>query len=284
VPLPPPRAPLPPQPEGPGRTAPAASRPASEGVSGRLPGELRGEAVDLIELPGGTFLMGGETYYDERPVHPVQLQPFAMMRVPVTERLYRAVSGRSPPPPEEALLPVAGVSWFEAVTFCNELSERTGLRPCYEIGEQGVRWDRGTEGYRLPTEAEWEYAARAGTGGEYFFGDDAAPLGEYAWFAENSSTQRHPVGEKRSNPFGLLDIYGNVREWCWDVYNKYSEGSDKIVSVDPVGPPSGVDRVVRGGAFTGGPTGLRSAYRSWLEPERRFYNLGFRCVRSRGLR
>ena len=117
--------------------------------------------------------------------------------------------------------PVEQVKWLDAVKFCNELSEREGIAQSYEIDGGKVTvadWNR--PGYRLPTEAEWQYACRANTSTRYSFGDDAARLGEYGWFSGNSGYKTHPVGEKRPNGFGLYDMLGNVSEWCWDAYDE----------------------------------------------------------------
>jgi formylglycine-generating enzyme required for sulfatase activity len=187
--------------------------------------------------------------------------------------------------------PVDSVSCFDAVRFCNRLSEKAGRKPCYRITEPEagsdaapqVEWDREADGYRLPTEAEWEYACRAGTETAYSFGDDAAQLGEYAWFEVNSERHTHEVGTKKPNGWGLHDLHGNVWEWCWDWYEDYqlTPDNDKSVSqVCPIGPPTGDRRVLRGGSFAFEPVELRSAARGWFLPEDRMQAWGFRCVRG----
>src|SRR5207302_1335063 len=112
-------------------------------------------------------------------------------------------------------LPVETISWYEAIAFCNKLSEREGLKPYYR-SDEGVQ--SGGDGYRLPTEAEWEYACRAGSTTRYSFGDDAARLGKYAWYVANSTNKTRPAGQTRPNTWGLYDMHGNVWEWCWDRY------------------------------------------------------------------
>jgi sulfatase modifying factor 1 len=238
------------------------------------------EPLDMIELEGGTFLMGspeGEPGrdHDEGPQHEVTVSPFAMAKVPTTQRLYRELMAKNPGSPKGDDLPVNNVTFFDAVRFCNALSKRVGLEPCYAVQGQDVKWNRAASGYRLPTEAEWEYAARAGTRTRYSFGDDDARLGEYAWFGKNASDLQ-PVGKKRANPWGLYDLYGNVWEWCWDRHGAYKAKSQR----DPVGDESFSNRVLRGGSFYGGAWLLRSAGRGRNSPGFRLRNGGFRCVRG----
>jgi len=263
------------------------------------------EPLTMIELPGGEFWMGSPESEpnrdDDETRHRVRVSPFAMAKYPVTQRLYQEVMEQSPSHYKGESLPVEQVSWFDAVRFCNKLSERVGLSPCYRVvepaprkteGEEAqaeaqpdVEWDQTADGYRLPTEAEWEYACRAGTETAYSFGDNVAQLGEYAWFEGNSKMRTHEVGTKKANGWGLHDLHGNVWEWCWDWYGEYqvTDDNDKSVSlVCPIGPPSGVRRVLRGGSFADGPGNLRSAVRSWGRPVNRGRVRGFRCVRGSG--
>jgi formylglycine-generating enzyme required for sulfatase activity len=247
------------------------------------------ELLAMIELPGGTFLMGSpesddQAYSDEKPQHEVTVSSFAMSRFLVTRKLYREILGRGPSEwegdQEDDLLPANYVSWFDAVEFCNALSKQVGLRPCYRrlwLGKKWVRWDRNAEGYRLPTEAEWEYAVRAGTTTRWFCGDEPTELERYAWFDKNSENRVHPVGEKEPNSWGFYDLAGNVWEWCWDWYDDYSSDS----ATDPAGPLTGAGRrVLRGGAFCYLAWLLRSAVRDWNVPEVRSVVIGFRCVRA----
>ena len=246
----------------------------------RIPGLL-----DMVELPGGTFCMGSaeddkQASNAEKPRHAVTVSGFAIGRVVVTRRLYREVMVESPTAWERGrdddLLPANDVSWFDAVAFCNRLSERQGLTLCYRIEGAQVRWEQNANGYRLPTEAEWEYAARADTTTRWFCGDEATTLGDYAWFNEDLSTGRpHPVGQKEPNLWGLYDMAGNVYEWCWDWYGPYT-----VEAVhDPMGSETGTARVRRGGAFWDAARLLRSARRRWAEPGDRYGAIGFRVVR-----
>jgi formylglycine-generating enzyme required for sulfatase activity len=243
------------------------------------------EPLEMIELPGGTFLMGSpdtddQAYASEKPQHKVTLSAFAMGRYAVTRGLYRAVMPETPSEwqqdQDDDSLPANYVDWFAAVRFCNALSERQGLQPCYQIQGKEVTWDQSANGYRLPTEAEWEYATRAGTTTRWFCGDEATDLSRYAWFSENAGGRMHPVGEKEPNPWGFYDLAGNVYEWCWDWYGGYPpEPAD-----NPTGPPSGAARVLRGGADWSGARLLRSACRYRRVPEVRDLFIGFRCVRA----
>jgi formylglycine-generating enzyme required for sulfatase activity len=254
------------------------------------------EPLPMVELPGGEFWMGER---EER--HRVKVRPFAIGKYPVTQKRYQELMGKNPSyfrekPAEGERAeerPVENVNWFDAVRFCNRLSEKVGRKQCYRITEPEagseaqpeVEWDREADGYRLPTEAEWEYACRAGTETAYSFGDEEAKLGEYAWFEGNSDNQTHTVGQKKPNDWELHDLHGNVWEWCWDWYDDYKVTSDNDKSVtlsDPIGPPSGSWRVVRGGSFRFGPRDLHSASRRWDGPESRIRLLGFRCVRGSG--
>jgi formylglycine-generating enzyme required for sulfatase activity len=241
--------------------------------------------LEMIELPGGTFPMGSPdsddlAYDNEKPQHLVTVSAFAMGRFAVTRKLYREILNTAPSAwqgaKDDDQLPANYISWFDAIAFCNALSERQALQPCYRrVGDQ-VEWHRAANGYRLPTEAEWEYAVRAGTKTRWFCGDEPTELGRYAWFSDNAGNRIHPVGEKDPNPWGFHDLSGNVWEWCWDWYGEYSAGP----ADNPDGPAKGLLRVLRGGACWRGAGALRSAARSRLVPEFWDVNRGFRCVRG----
>lgn len=233
--------------------------------------------------------------------HRVRVSGFAMASYPVTQKLFQEVMEQSPSHFKGELRPVDRVSWFDAVRFCNKLSVRMGLRPCYRIvvskrkqtvdaesatkTQLEVQWDQTTNGYRLPTEAEWEYACRAGTETAYSFDANPSLLGEYAWFVGNSKGRTHTVGLKQPNGWGLYDLHGNVWEWCWDWYADYSVTSDNdkgVILTGPTGPATGHKRVLRGGSFSNEPKFLRSADRFSFMPEDQTWFLGFRCVRGSG--
>ena len=245
------------------------------------------EPLDMVELPGGTFLMGSpdsdrEASDAEKPQHQVIISAFAISRFPITRQLYRDITGSSPQQwgrdKDDQQLPANYVNWFDAARFCNVLSERVGLSPCYRIDGDNVEWDREADGYRLPTEAEWEYACRAGTTSNWFFGNDPHDLGVYAWFNENSDARVHPVGEKKPNAWKLHDMSGNVWEWCWDWYADYP--TDPQPLTDPAGPEDSSRRVLRGGSWYFDPRLLRSANRFSYRPVNRIDLFGFRCVRA----
>jgi formylglycine-generating enzyme required for sulfatase activity len=248
--------------------------------------------MNFVIIPAGTFLMGSpftdsDAEDHERPEHPITLStPFYLAIHLVTQGQYRAITGQSPSKFKGSVdLPVEGVSWFSALGFCNALSRRENLPEFYDI----VNWnpDDNAEpvyvpdwkgpGYRLPTEAEWEYSCRAGYTTRYPFRDERG-LDEHAWYDRNSGEQTHPVGLKTPNAFGLYDMLGNVSEWCWDSYDPaYYVGSPKR---DPRGPSWALTRVMRGGCW-GSRGGLcRSAWRDWSAPDGWAYWLGFRVART----
>jgi formylglycine-generating enzyme required for sulfatase activity len=182
--------------------------------------------------------------------------------------------------------PVERVTWYDAVEFCNKLSEKEGLTPVYTITERTpamghpitnatVTPNWSASGYRLPTEAQWEYACRAGTTTAYNTG--AAISASTGWYTSNSGGKTHSVGEKSANAWGLYDMHGNVREWCWDRYgaNYYSSSPAQ----DPTGPDSGSSRMIRGGSWGSSGNDLRSAYRNYASPGLTHLSNGFRLVR-----
>ncbi len=239
--------------------------------------------VDLIAIPAGTFRMGSPEeeegrFGSEGPLHEVTVSAFRCMRFQVTRRLYAEILGDDPGWPEGAAgdRPVNNVSWLDAARFCNALSAKEGLTPCYAIEGDAVSWNRAANGYRLPTEAEWEYACRAGTQTRWSFGDNVTELEQFAWFAGNSQNEPQPVGARKPNPWGLHDMHGNVFEWCWDWFGPYRAERQ----ADPSGPEKGPGRVLRGGSFDDSPRYLRSADRGRFEPGYRDRNVGFRCVRA----
>ncbi len=184
----------------------------------------------FVALSGGEFTMGSPDtdpgrYDDEGPQHRVYVSPLAVAEHPVTQGQWRAVMKDNPSDPNTGIgddLPVNSITWFQAVAFLNRLSILEGRTPCYtEVSEESWRWSPFTDGYRLPTEAEWEFAARAGTTSAYSFGDDPAQLNEHAWYGENSENRLHPVGGLQMNPWGLFDMHGLVREWKWQAFDTY---------------------------------------------------------------
>jgi formylglycine-generating enzyme required for sulfatase activity len=201
---------------------------------------------------------------------------FWMGETPVTQGLWTVVMGVNPSHFRSALsgaMPVETVSWRDSVGFANEVSRLMGLKPVYDGSSDDALWDRSAPGFRLPTEAEWEYAARAGEGFEYAGSVDVDTV---AWVDENSGARSHPVGRKAPNAWGLRDMSGNVWEWCWDRDGVYPRSG----SVDPSGPSRGPFRVIRGGSWSLVPRYARVADRIGNGPGLRGYYLGLRLVRT----
>ena len=187
-------------------------------VADERPKEVKTESgVEMILLPGGWFIMGDDKgEVDESPAHKIYVAPFYMDKYPVTQEEYERVMGENPSRWKGKRNPVEQVRWSDAVRYCNARSRLEGLQPCYNLETWECDFD--ADGYRLPTEAEWEFACRAGTKTRYFFGDNPRELKLYAWFKGNSGGRPRPVGRKLPNPWGLYDMYGNVWEWCNDFY------------------------------------------------------------------
>ena len=168
----------------------------------------------MVLIPGGELVMGSDREVDAGPVHTVSVSSFYMDRHEVTQEVYEKVTGQNPSRRKGGTNPVERVRWLDAIKFCNARSLQEGLEPCYDIQARVCHFERS--GYRLPTEAEWEHACRAGSTEDYYFGADDAKLDTHAWFKENSRRRPRPVRQKRPNPFGLYDIVGrreiDVRE------------------------------------------------------------------------
>ncbi len=272
-----------------GKQGPEAQSPGGAGAAA-LPATRREivtpSGAAMVFLPGGEFLMGtSQGNADEGPVHKVRISSFMMDQFPVTHEMFR--QAQLPDPSrwqDNPQGPVERVRWRDAKQYCNERSLLEGLKRCYN--EKTMEWDcdYSANGYRLPTEAEWEYACRAGRDGPYDFGPpDKLP--QYAWFADNADRRTHPVGQKKPNLWGLYDMYGNVCEWCEDVYSPaYYEQS---APVDPHGPPSpgkDVKRVLRGGSWNASAAMCRATFRQGQrtgDTDACFFTdfCGFRCVR-----
>jgi formylglycine-generating enzyme required for sulfatase activity len=238
--------------------------------------------ITVILVPGGEFTMGSDNgATDETPRHNVAVTPFAMDKFEVTQDRYAAFQIPDPSHFKDPKRPVEQIRWSDAALFCNERSRREGLEPAYD--EITFECDFEANGYRLPTEAEWEYAARAGTDTDYDFGNLSGKLRSYACYSGNSTKKTDLVGRKRPNRWGFHDMYGNVLEWCNDVYSPtyYSESPEE----DPRGPAKGEKRVMRGGAWNSSDTACRAAARYAELPgitDACFARdtFGFRCARK----
>ncbi len=234
----------------------------------QLPREIRNSiGMEFVLIEPGTFEMGSPATEpgrdDDETRHRVTLsQPFYLGKYEVTQEQWQAVMGSNPSNFDECgrTCPVERVSWQDAQGFIEELNLQEGVSV-----------------YRLPTEAEWEYGARAGTQTTYHFGNAANRLGQYGWYDENSGGRTtHPVGQKRPNAWGLFDMHGNVWEWVADWYGAYPRSA----VTDPRGPRTGASRVNRGGSWSSNARHCRAASRSNDAPGDRYLNLGFRLART----
>lgn len=254
--------------------------------------------LSWVDVPGGAFSMGSpagdpEAFENEQPQQDVSVAAFALTSTPVTEGQYAAVMGNADVPASAMTQPAANVSWKGAAEFCNALSRLAGRQPCYTITAHEVVWEQGADGFRLPTEVEWEHACRAGTTTRYFFGDGEDRLPEFAWYRGNSGNRAAPVGRKRPNPWDLYDMHGNVWEWTWDEYNGLDKGAlDDLghgthvvekANADgskpvPARRPAYGTRVVRGGSYINEPRRLRSASRSGYHAMAGSKIISFRCA------
>lgn len=238
--------------------------------------------IEMVQIPSGTFEMGCRNGKgDEMPMHTVRIDAFLMDRMEVTQEQFVKMEISDPSHFKDPKNPVEQVNWLMAIQYCNCRSIAEKLEPCYN--ETTAECNFQASGYRLPTEAEWEYACRGGTSTEYSFGSDQRRLDEYMWFSGNSMKKTHPVGQKKPNAWGLFDMHGNVAEWCNDIYDKdYYKTSQ---AENPHGPASGKLYVLRGGAWSSSPERLRSSARVGENPG--FTDsclardaIGFRCVRK----
>jgi formylglycine-generating enzyme required for sulfatase activity len=234
----------------------------------------------MIPVKGGTFTMGSPaselSREDDEAQHQVTVSGFSIGKYEVTQREYQALMGTNPSSFKGDNLPVENVSWFDAVRYCNARSQQEGLAPAYTINKETVTWNRSANGYRLPTEAEWEYACRAGTVTAYNTGN--AITASQARYNTNTVTM---PGSFAPNAWGLYDMHGNVREWCWDWYNRLYVGYYNSESkTDPQGRSFGENRIVRGGSWKDAGLYLRSAIRTSTTPSSLSNTVGFRVVRS----
>ena len=238
---------------------PPAQRPSP------APGQVIKDCADcpeMVVIPAGSFEMGSNEKADEQPVHRVNVPSFLIGKTEVTQGQWKAVMGSNPSYFSSCGedCPVEQVSWNEAQEFAQRLSQKTGKQ------------------YRLPSEAEWEYAARAGSNTQWSFGDSESQLAEYAWFVSNSQRKTHPAAQKKPNVFGLYDMHGNVWEWTQDCWNANYSGAPTNGSAWQSGDCR--YRVLRGGSWNYIPSGLRSAYRNRDTPVYRINYSGLRLART----
>ena len=210
----------------------------------------------MVKIPGGEIELRDDRTKDKWKV---EIRPFLLAQYPVTKELYFAILERPPISSKGDQKPVENVSWNDAVSFCNLLSQKAGLKECYSTGDD-IICDWESDGYRLPSEAEWEYACRTGTT-KYRYGQ----IDKVAWYYENSEGKTHEVGRKEPNPWGLYDMLGNVWEWCWDLYDEKVYGSY---------------RIFRGGGWCDPARGCGASCRRRSHPSFGIDDLGFRLAKS----
>ena len=229
-----------------------------------LSAELNKLINNMVYVSGGTFTMGGTSEQGsdaesiEKPTHSVTLSSYYICKYEVTQALWRAVMGSNPSKFKGDNLPVEQVSWNDCQTFINRLNSYTGRN------------------FRLPTEAEWEFAARGGNYSRHYKYSGSNYISDVAWYCDNSGNRTHPVGTKQANELGLYDMSGNVWEWCSDWYGSYSSYSQS----NPTGATSGFGRVERGGNWCGLARYCCSSHRSYYAPGNSFDDLGLRLVLS----
>jgi formylglycine-generating enzyme len=251
-------------------------------TSNHSEGQVHSEGFDnMIFVKGGSFQMGSNKYDDEKPVHSVTVSDFYIGKYEVTQAEWQAIMGKNPGNFKGDNLPVEKVSWYDAVEFCNKKSRAEGLTPCYTGSGKNTKCNFSANGYRLPTEAEWEYAARGGvsassTTGYKYAGSNN--IGEVAWYYSNSNSKTHTVGTKQPNELGIYDMSGNVWEWCNDWYSKkYYKTSPNN---NPQGASSGKYSVLRGGSWNFNDDLCRVANRFRNGRGNCSGDYGFRLVRA----
>jgi formylglycine-generating enzyme required for sulfatase activity len=253
--------------------AAAVTRPSTQPADQLALTLAKNVSMNLVLIPAGKFMMGSAADEKDRsnledPPHQVTIsRPFYMAVTPITQAQWKAVTGKSPAAGPFVQLhddnAMASISWVDATDFCRKLSVKTGRT------------------VRLPTEAQWEYACRAGTQTRFYFGDDpdSADLPDHAWYDKNTSKlgqqYPHPVAQKKPNPWGLYDMHGNVNQWCADWLGPYPAATSLT---DPTGPATGSFRVFRGGSFMTNPTLCRDAARNRNSPARRIIDNGLRVI------
>ena len=240
------------------KPAPRRNSTSHSGSTVSLSAELNKLINNMVYVSGGTFIMGGDESSDQTPTHSVTLSSYYICKYEVTQALWRAVMGSNPSKFKGDNLPVEQVSWNDCQTFINRLNSYTGRN------------------FRLPTEAEWEFAARGGNYSRHYKYSGSNYISDVAWYCDNSGNRTHPVGTKQANELGLYDMSGNVWEWCSDWYGSYSSYSQN----DPTGPNSGSERVMRGGGRRNGAWNCRSSRRFSNSPGISDCSFGLRLVLS----
>lgn len=225
------------------------------------------KSIKMTRIDGGSFWMGdrdGES--DELPVHQVNVSSFLMGTYQITQKEWQSVMGYNPSRFKGDNLPVDNIDWYEAVKFCNKLSSLEGLTPCYSGSGVNTKCNWNADGYRLPTEAEWEFAATGGNNSNEYTYSGSGSIGSIGWYSGNAGGRTKAVGSKKPNELGIHDMTGNVWEWCWDWHDEYYYSNSP--SRDPKGADSGKERVFRGGAYNSAAVHCRSANRGFIYPDK----------------
>lgn len=272
-------------PEGYAPEVPPPAAPVAASLEAAATPLLRRHEQSMVALPAGVYTAGSPSGQvgrrDDEIQHGVAIGAGVWLgREEVTRGLYAAVMGLEAPPADERALPMTGLRWLDAVTFCNLLSDAESLRQVYTVTSAGVTWNKRADGYRLPTEAEWEYAAKAG--GELRWAGTDAPeaICEYANVSPSGPCDDGvdgpaPARSYAPNAWGIYDLSGNVAEWVWDWYGPYAGEVE-----DPRGPADGALKVVRGGSWWLDTDHARASRRYWAPPDQSDDNLGFRVARG----
>lgn len=258
---------------------------SSNNTAAAMPVVKTASGLEMVQLPGGKFKMGSENGdANQKPVHEVTIKPFLIDKTEVPQAVFLKIFGPAKTHFKGDNLPIEQVPWASAVRFCNSRSKAEGLTPCYNEDTGECNFE--ANGYRLPTEAEWEYAARAGNDADWCFGGDQRKLGDYGWFKDNSENKTHDVAQKKANAWGIYDMYGNVAEWTNDIYDenyyKNSPADSPHGGVDKDGNPK---FTIRGGAYrfegnTASSTWRRGEFPGEVDGCVDGDYLGFRCVRN----
>jgi len=241
----------------------------------------------MVLVEGGCFQMGDDRILNEEiRVHQAEVPTFYMDAYPVTQKLYESVTAKNPSFFKGENNPVDGVSWYDAVRFCNEYSKKCNLDPVYDIAESDdditVTCDFSKNGYRLPTEAEWEYCAKGGAKTEGYLYSGSNKIREVGWFINDSEDSTHPVGQKKANELGIYDMSGNIYEWCWDWFSPYKEIHDNHL----LDANRSAFKCARGGCYKSidkndGPTDYYVFTRHSYPPNSWVKTIGFRLVRGK---
>ena len=234
----------------------------------------------MVFVEGGTFMMGSDDGYpDELPIHEVTLSPFWIGKYQVTKDAWMKIMAIEPSEIKDGNLPMEQISWLQAIEYCNQRSIHEDLTPCYIITRDSVFCDFNANGYRLPTEAEWEYAARGGKKSAGFIYSGSNDHDNVAWHDGNSQNKSHAVGTKKANELGIYDMSGNLFEWCWDWYDK--DYYEKSPGSNPKGPETGTHKVLRGGSWHHFHPFCRVSFRNYYyTPYYWNIDVGFRVVRT----